>query len=384
MPSISTCKAIRISISGRRAAVGRYVAALALCLASLADQTACQAQSEKASQELSSIDTQTRWAFRTLSPVTISSPIIRLGDVVQPLDPNMAGWHRLRNSFVALVPLRGDPMTIQRDRLAAAIRKAEATPLHIEWTGPTTIQVNYSPVAPSSNDHSVRQADYTTGVDPLPPMEAERVLRWIDLAIKRQHATIAETYRIEIDRKQPQLVPLKSIGGVTLIEFVDPVQEGRCRVHVVARGVDGPVESDVELQITAHPTVVVPRKNLPRGHRIQTNDLIIMPLPSEEMEPHFVTDPDEAIGLEVRDALRENCPIDHSQLSAPILVHRGDLIEIRSVSGRIVITTNAKAMDSGSESDLIEVETMQPRKRLIARVVQPGLVEIVTRAPRVQ
>ena len=53
------------------------------------------------------------------------------------------------------------------------------------------------------------------------------------------------------------------------------------------------------------------------------------------------------------------------------------------MGGGITVTTNAKSHGDGAESDLIEIETFEPRKRLLARVVQPGLVEIVTRAPKV-
>jgi len=81
--------------------------------------------------------------------------------------------------------------------------------------------------------------------------------------------------------------------------------------------------------------------------------------------------------------VRANQPINRGDVGSPILVHRGDLIEIRVVGGGISVTTNAKALGDGAVSELIEIETLQPRKRLIARVVQPGMVEIVTRAPKV-
>ena len=55
----------------------------------------------------SSVDAKTRWAFRAVSPVTVHSNIVRLGDVVRPLDPDMAGWQRLSRSVIGLVPLGG-------------------------------------------------------------------------------------------------------------------------------------------------------------------------------------------------------------------------------------------------------------------------------------
>lgn len=384
--------------AGYRAAVGRRIGAPGLVgLLTLLLATTCQAQNGRGQRELSSINASTRWTLRALSPVTVTSPIIRLGDVVQPLNPNLAGWPRLRGSVIGLMPLGGQPMTIQRDRLAAAIIDAEATPRMLEWLGPTAIKVKYRPEL-AGQVQQIQQTKFQVEaipaktvqrktepvVDPLLKIEADRILRWIRLAIEREYPSIATSYQIEIDRKQPSLVALKTIGGVTSIELPESVTEGRCQLHVVARTVDGPLEADIVATLTTNPTIAVTRKGLPRGHRIGAGDLTLMPIPAEQIDPEFVVDPDEVIGLEVRSALRPNRPIERDDLGSPILVHRGDLIEIRVVGGGITITTNAKALADGAESELIEIETMQPRKRLLARVVQTGLVEIVTRPPGVK
>lgn len=355
----------------------------------------CHAQfAGTAGIEVATVDAQTRWAFRTVSPVIVRSPIVRLGDVVKPLDPNMAGWQRLRRSPIGLVPLGGQSMTIERHRLAQAIYDAEATPRGIDWVGPARIQVTFQAAdSPSPTDRKkVTAVVYNDHVgssvpsgnpSPLSSSEAERILHWIKLALDREQSSVAERYRIEIDRRQAALTQLRSISGVTSIQPHDPIAEGTCRFHVVGRSGDGPVQSLVAVQLTAHPLVVVARRSLPRGHRIGPGDLTIMPLAEDKVDTDFLIDPDRAIGLEVRGNVRANRPIPRSSLGAPTLVHRGDLIEVRVAAGGITVTSSAKALSDGAESDLIEIETHRPRKRLVARVVEPGLVEIITRAPRV-
>jgi flagella basal body P-ring formation protein FlgA len=214
-------------------------------------------------------------------------------------------------------------------------------------------------------------------------LEAQRIIHWIRLALERQVPTVAENYRVEIDARQRGLLPLRSISGVTAIQPRDRIGEGNRRFHVVARSIDGSVESDVDLTLEKHPIVVVPCRTLSRGHKINAGDLTTMPLPEEELEPDFVIDADAAIGLEVRGVVRSGRPIHQKDLGSPTLIHRGDLIEVRVTSGGITVTTNAKSMGNGAASDLIEIETLQPRRRLVARVVQAGLVEIISRAPRV-
>jgi flagella basal body P-ring formation protein FlgA len=165
---------------------------------------------------------------------------------------------------------------------------------------------------------------------------------------------------------------------------LDPIQEGDCRVRISARSAIGPIDSELRITLTPHPKVVIPRKQLPKGHRITIQDLEMQSIPQDEVESDFVLDPAEVVGLEVHGFPRPGRPLSHSDLGMPTLIRRGDLIEVRVMGGGVMVTTNAKAHDHGAANDLIEIETLEPRKRLLARVVQPGLVEIVTRAPKVQ
>ena len=132
------------------------------------------------------------------------------------------------------------------------------------------------------------------------------------------------------------------------------------------------------------PKVVVPRVSLARGHQIAATDLEVQTIQSELMKPEYVTDVAEVIGMEARSSLSANRPIRRDRLGAPILIHRGELVEVQVVGGGITVSTKGKANSDGAASELIEIETLQPRKRLLGRVVHAGLVEIITRAPGVR
>lgn len=344
--------------------------------------------------ETTTIDARTRWTFRTLSPVTLSSSIVRLGDVVQPIDPNQAGWQRLRQSAIGLVPLSGEAMTIQRDRLSRVILSAEATPRAIDWLGPTTIRIVYRPSAASDRDEMnpaepIRQVAYRSesGQSDMAPAErlssadAKRVIHWIELSLARFYPMIADSYGIDIDPHQPGLTPLRWLSGVTSLESIESIDDGPCRFLITARSATGPIESEITITLSAFPKIVVPRRTLGRGQRIEASDLEWKPFPPDQLDPSSVIDPEILVGQEVRSPLRAGRPILHSDVGSPILVHRGDLVEVRVIGGGVTVTTNAKALGDGAASDLIEIETMNPRKRLIASVATPGTVEIVTRAP---
>lgn len=374
-----------------------------VCLVTAVVMLSSTAQGQLATKngiEVASIDTETRWGFRTLSPVTISTPIVRLGDVVVPLDPNMAGWQRLRGAAVGLVPLDGHPMTIERSRLNVVVQAAEATPQVFDWVGPTKIVVNYhpdaarlrtsinSPSRPVASHSAVRPATYLTpaapSASPLTPSEQRRVVQWVERGIASFLPEVLEDFSIEIEPNQPGLANLKSLAVVTSVELLEPIREGDVACRVAARGVSGPIEAQFALTLLPHPMIVVPRSSLQRGHRIGAEDLQLQQIKRDQMRDEYLTEVSQAIGKEVKTSLAANRPIQRDRLGTPILVRRGDLVEVQVVGGGITVSTNAKAMGDGSASDLIEVETLQPRKRLVGRVVTSGLVEIVTRAPSIQ
>jgi flagella basal body P-ring formation protein FlgA len=351
-----------------------------------------------AAVEWATTDSQTRWAFRTITPAIVSSPIIRLRDVIQPLDPNMAGWQRLSRSPVGLVPLDGKAMVMLRERLAKAIRRAEATPAAIDWVGPVKIEVVYRPsaqapsqVVPTAYHHLSGTNRQSSGVEiptsallpKLPPAAIRSILSQVDRALNHQHPSVIESFVIEIDPRQAELTPLDSMVGVPQIEFVDPPVDGECRIRVVGQTYDDPCVAVLRAKLTAHPKVVFPKATYQRGHRLRYEDLTLKPISDGQVDGTHVSDVSELIGMEVRRSVRAGRPISRSDVGSPILVRRSDLVEIRVIGGGVSVTTNGKAMEEGAESDTIEVETLSPRKRMLARVVQSGLVEIVTRAPGV-
>ena len=236
-------------------------------------------------------------------------------------------------------------------------------------------QVAYSEAGSDATDPQFRR---------LTAAETKRVVHWIELAIQRFQPDVATDYEVEVDPNQPGLASLRLIGGVTDCSPVSELHEGVCTFAIEARSADGLVRSEVSVRIKAHPKIIVPVRTLGRGHRIEPSDLELSPMPADKLSGDVVVDMDSIVGKEVRQTLRVGNPIGHDEVGDPILIHRGDLIEIRVLGGGVRVTTNAKAVDSGSRGDLIEVETLEPRKRMVARVAQIGVAEIVTRAPVVR
>ncbi len=374
---------------------------LLLTLASVTDaQTAALVPVRRGQPQSQSVTSATSWSLQALSPVVLSSPIVRLGDIVKPLDPSLVAWERLRRVSIGLLPTDGTAMTIQRDRLTQNITSIEATPRQIDWFGPSEIVVRYDAkatqeIVPAYQDQTstsqeivVQKAAFETPVKPAPPpvdrVTADRIVYWIELAIRRELRDVEESFAIQIADRDSVVEQLATASSIASIELLDEARAGRNMLRVIGRHREGPIVADVPLMLTPHPQAIVPVSHLQRGSRIGASDIRLAPVPQSRWQGSFATSPESVVGMEVRGIVRVGEPISLSEIGPPILVHRGDLIEIRVVGGGVVITTNAKSIGEGAEGELVEVETIQPRRRLIAKVVRSGLVEIFTQAPRVE
>ena len=498
--------------------------------------------------------------LRSRDRVALASNLIRLGDVVEPVDPDMPGWSEIARLGIGLVPVDGTEMVIQRHRLEPFIHSGHKRPLLIRWIGPQETKVrcqdpqeaSQANAMGGSDRHSVKgssgeapeilRASATASLDgmlegasaiatqrSIENLDAQlliRVKRWmaaalassgdnrldrydfqvvdvekirptkrsLDIAIlgagflqvtdpasgSRKYAsagsldidrngdlllvsepanmplypavnipTATQGIRIKSDgtvdvqigdmvtwksvgkivvsTNLPETVPVKeatvmlasanqpnsqtrsdadvnswqvlqgflelssheayeefeSIAGVEAVTCLHRLREGSCKFRLQGRGVDGPVDLIVGLQLTPKPVVVAPKKSYPRGHRLAAQDLHLIPIEVGEVDEKQFGSLQQLVGMEVSKSLRLNRPILKTDVRHPTVVRRGDLLDLRVVGAGIVITTPAKALEDGPINGLVEVETLRPRKRKIARIVASGVVEILSRPPQV-
>lgn len=505
--------------------------------------------------------------LRARESVSLASNLIRLGDIVEPVDPDLSGWAQLARLGIGLVPLDGTEMVIERDRLEPFIHSGHKSPVLIRWLGPRQIKVSCqsggrrirTPAIPNADRNvavssplSTSEILRATATSPvrgsdgaassrshavhsianIDPQHISKVERWIlgassgsggntldrydfqvrevekirptqgvldvailgagliqvtdpmtnrlacvpagelvvdvngDLVLANRKVVMplfptvnipseTESIRIKSDgtvevqaRKnvnwsiagkitvaahgrlandansvgsvllasataldaerlaakslaekstetwqvlqgflesssQEACQDFEAISGIDSVTALHGLREGLCKFRIQGRGLDGPVDLILGMHLTAKPVVVAPKKSFPRGHRLAVEDLQLISIEAGEADTQQYESLPQLVGMEVSKSLRSGRPILKADVRQPTLVHRGDLVDLRVVGSGIVITTAAKAIEDGPLNGLVEVETLRPRKRKIARVVDSGVVEILSRPPKV-
>jgi flagella basal body P-ring formation protein FlgA len=143
-------------------------------------------------------------------------------------------------------------------------------------------------------------------------------------------------------------------------------------------------EHELEMHVDVdYPTeVVVASRTLRRDEVLDESCLTYAPIGErqENAVDGFFEDMSELIGKQVRQAVSTGLPIPRTAIGEAHVISSGEIVELESVSGGIVVKVAAKALSGGAVGDTINVEMTPGRRRLAATVVNAGLVRILNKA----
>jgi flagella basal body P-ring formation protein FlgA len=135
----------------------------------------------------------------------------------------------------------------------------------------------------------------------------------------------------------------------------------------------------VDAVISLPPSVWAAIGPLPKGRIVSQDDLkeiVLTPSVKIPLGDCFV-DSEQVIGQELRKAISTGQPILRRDVGPPRVVLQNETIDIQVVAGAIVAQTTGKALESGGQDDVIQVEVYGNKKKLVARVIGPGQVEAI-------
>jgi flagella basal body P-ring formation protein FlgA len=122
-----------------------------------------------------------------------------------------------------------------------------------------------------------------------------------------------------------------------------------------------------------------------RGEILRASDISIEKRPKSELVADVVADGQIAIGQAARRAMRPGQPLRQGDLMKPELVQRNEPVIISYQVPGIALTLRGKALESGSEGDVVNVLNLQSKRTVQGTVTGSGrvLVAPIAAAERV-
>ncbi|WP_442482097.1 flagellar basal body P-ring formation chaperone FlgA [Aeoliella sp. SH292] len=150
---------------------------------------------------------------------------------------------------------------------------------------------------------------------------------------------------------------------------------GRQTVTLAFETEKGPVEVPLSVEVFDRTPVLVAKRSLIRGQLITAADVAIE-TPSRDARPSTnqvrIHSLEDALGREAARNVREGEIVTNDMCVAPQVISRNEIVEVVSASGGIVIRRQCKSTGDARLGDVVEVELLDSKQRLVARVMGPG------------
>jgi flagella basal body P-ring formation protein FlgA len=154
-------------------------------------------------------------------------------------------------------------------------------------------------------------------------------------------------------------------------------RNGRFDVSFEIASETGAAPTKLRFTGTAVETVeaAVLTRNVERNEVIKSSDVVIERRPKAEIGVDAASR-DRTVGMQVRRQLRAGQPIRTADLAKPDLVQRDQNVTLVYETAGIYLTMRGKALENGTEGDVVNVMNLQSKRTVSGTVIGRGQVSI--------
>lgn len=106
-----------------------------------------------------------------------------------------------------------------------------------------------------------------------------------------------------------------------------------------------------------------------KGDVIQVGSVSIRETQFNENKPGYPSKLDDIIGRTLKKDVAEGTVISYSIIDDPVMIHRGEIIDIVAENRKLYVQTKGKALERGRMGDSIRVKNMSSDREIIGKVV---------------
>lgn len=119
-----------------------------------------------------------------------------------------------------------------------------------------------------------------------------------------------------------------------------------------------------------HPLIDIPVLKLTarRGDTIGQNDVTMLSIRADMLDDNMVIRKDALIGMTPRKIIAAKSPVTIADLEKPVMVKRGELVTMELSRGPIRLSAIAKALENGTEGDIIRLMNIDSKRTIEAEV----------------
>ncbi len=112
------------------------------------------------------------------------------------------------------------------------------------------------------------------------------------------------------------------------------------------------------------------------GTIIAATDIDWVQMPTSRVNAQVLMDPQALIGMAARRPLRADTPLRAFDIEAPVLIERGEIVNLIFRSGPLTLSARARALENGAEGQLIRFVNLQSNRTVEAVADGPGRARV--------
>lgn len=190
-----------------------------------------------------------------------------------------------------------------------------------------------------------------------------------------RHSSTTVEWKLEVNASPRQVQWLGAAKDLRVSGGQSPFL-GR-QMFLVQGTLEGkPSQIQLQVKVSGTRTVLAFARTLPAGTVITPQDVMLRELPHTTAPAAYVSDVQAVVGQEVTRASAEGAPIAIDATKPARLVKKGEQVSIRSIAAGVTITARGKALADGMLDEVIPVEPLESKDKLMARVTANKTVEL--------
>lgn len=283
----------------------------------------------------------------TLKPVvTVSADVVRIGDLFENAGPNA-------DVAVFRAPDLGHIGLVSTSRILEAVRAHDLTA--VETNGLTDVAVTRASRSFGVKEiegHIMRAAEARLGNKGGLAVTFDRDVR---------------TMHFDPSAGDLQVVRFNYDTRTTRFDIAFDLPDAAARRRAPIR-FTGTIVETVEVAVLA--------QALNRGEVIKNSDVTIERRPKSDISGDTLASVDQVVGMAVRRPLRPGQMLRQAELMKPQLVARNEMVTLLYQVPGISLTMRGRAIESGSEGDVVNVLNLQSKRTIQGTVSGHGHVTV--------
>ena len=113
-----------------------------------------------------------------------------------------------------------------------------------------------------------------------------------------------------------------------------------------------------------------------RGDIITKDDVQWINMKAERVQRDIIVDFEDLVGMTPKRGIRAGSPIRRADVRRPVMVEKNSLVTIFHTVPNMVLTAQGKALQSGSDGDIVQIKNQRSNQVIEAEVIAPGRVAV--------